>query len=46
MGFADLCQNLEQCRHAEDYGKARDIYSQMLPLLARISGQLDKELNE
>ena len=46
MGFADLCQSLEQCRHAEDYDKARGIVAQMRPLLSRISGQIDKELNE
>ena len=46
MGFADLCQALEQCNRAEDYDKARGIFAQMQPLLARISGQIDKELNE
>ena len=46
MGLADLCQSLEQCKRAEDYDKARDIVAQMRPLLARISGEIDKELKE
>ena len=46
MGFADLCQSLEQCRRAEDYDKARGIFAQMQPLLARISGQIDEKYND
>jgi signal transduction histidine kinase/CheY-like chemotaxis protein/HPt (histidine-containing phosphotransfer) domain-containing protein len=46
MGFADLCQRLEQCKHAEDYDKACGIVAQMQPLLERISEQIDRELNE
>ncbi len=46
MGFADLCQALEQCKLAVDYGKAYDIVTKMQILLERISEQIDKELNE
>ncbi len=46
MGFADLCQALEQCTQAGDYDKACGIVAQMQPLLARISEQIDKEFNE
>ncbi len=46
MGFADLCQALEQCQQAGDYDKACGIVAHMRPLLARISEQIDKEFNE
>ncbi len=45
MGFADLCQALEQCNRAGDYDKACGIVAQMRPLLTRISEQIDKEFN-
>jgi two-component system sensor histidine kinase/response regulator len=45
MGFADLCQSLEQCKGAEDYDKACGIVAQMQPLLERISEQIDREIN-
>ena len=44
-GFADLCQALEQCKSAEDYDKARGIIEKMRPLLTRITGQIDEEIN-
>ncbi len=44
-GFADLCQALEQCKRAGDYDQACGIVAQMQTLLARISEQIDKELN-
>ena len=46
MGFADLCQALEQCKRPVDYDKGCGIVAQMRPLVARISKQIDKELNE
>ncbi len=45
MGFGDLCQALERCRRAEDYDQACGIVAQMQPLLARISEQIDREVN-
>ena len=45
IGFADLCQALEQCKQAGDYDQACGIACQMGPLLARISEQIDRELN-
>jgi CheY-like chemotaxis protein/HPt (histidine-containing phosphotransfer) domain-containing protein len=44
-GFADLCQALEQCTRPEDYDKARGIIEKMRPLLTRITGQIDEEIN-
>jgi len=41
MGFADLCQALEHC---EDVEQARDIVSQLRPLLERIKEHIDKNL--
>ncbi len=45
MGFADLCQALEQCKLAGDYDRACGIVAQMRPLPERLSEQIDKELN-
>ncbi len=45
MGFADLCQNLEQCNRAGDYDKACGIVAQMRALLERIAGQIDNEIH-
>ena len=41
MGFANLCQALE---HSEDAEQARNIVSQMRPLLERIKEYIDKNL--
>ena len=41
MGFANLCQALE---HSEDAEQARNIVSQMRPLLDRINERVDKDL--
>ncbi len=44
IGFADLCQALEQCKRAGDYDQACGIVAQMQPLLERIAEQINKEL--
>lgn len=42
MGFANLCQGLEQCRDRTNLQQAQGIVSQMRPLLHRIKEQIDK----
>jgi len=45
MGFANLCQALEDHgKNGMDIASARDVISQMHPLLDRINEQIDKEL--
>ncbi len=44
-GFADLCQALEQCKHAGDYDKACGIVAQMRPLVERIAEKIDNEIH-
>ncbi|GEM_PF-3869838 len=41
MGFANLCRTLE---HSEDMEQARDVVSQLRPLLERIKEHIDKSL--
>lgn len=44
MGFANLCQALELGKDSVNMDQARDIVSQMRPLLDRINEQIDKDL--
>ena len=44
MGFANLCQALEQCQDNANLEQARDIVSKMRPLLGRINAQIDIDL--
>ena len=44
MGFANLCQALEQCQDNANLEQARDIVSQMRLLLGRIDAQIDIDL--
>ena len=41
MGFADLCQKLEQCKRDEDAEQARGILSQLRNLLEQIKAQIE-----
>ena len=45
MGFAELCEALEQCKAAADDDQACAIVAQMQPLLVRLAEQIDQELN-
>ena len=46
LGFAELCDALEQCKLAGDNDKACAIAAQMRPLLARIAEQIEQDLNQ
>ncbi|CAG0939073.1 partial Sensor histidine kinase RcsC, partial [Gallionellaceae bacterium] len=41
LGFAELCQTLEQCKHAADAEQAQSILSQLYSLLAQIRMQTE-----
>jgi len=41
IGFADLCQALENCAHNGDIEEARDIVNQLRPLLQQISRKIE-----
>lgn len=44
MGFANLCQALELSKDSVNMDQARDIVSQMRPMLDRINKQINKDL--
>ena len=43
LGFADLCQALEQCKDNSDMVQPQDIVAQLRPLLERIREEIDHD---